>query len=282
LIGAYASPLLVSSQEPNPVAFGAHILVVTAAVMGVARIRGWRWLAIGGIAGSTALALLLLTIPTLTAWFTLGLLLVALFAVHVASLVAGIEARPEPLEDRPAARLAIGAVLGVVLVGVLAILTWDTQVPLLLLVCGLAALMVAAGGIWPALSLIAPFSAVLVIVALLSLRVDFPVIAGITSGLDIRDGLMAPDLGGFVRNSLLVAVPSFLLAVFFGLRAAATAPMDGRATVGRCERHHRPDHGGDLSVDRPVRDPCSHRSRGTGALGDDGRTDGEIRPRQTG
>jgi uncharacterized membrane protein len=232
LIGAYASPLLVSSQEPNPVAFGAHILVVTAAVMGVARIRGWRLLAIGGIAGSTALALLLLTIPTLTAWFTLGLLLVALFAVHVASLVAGIEARPEPLEDRPAARLAIGAVLGVVLVGVFAILTWDTQVPLLLLASGLAALMVAAGGIWPALSLIAPFSAVLVIVALLSLRVDFPVIAGITSGLDIRDGLMAPDLGGFVRNSLLVAVPSVLLAVFLGLRAAATAPwMAGRLSV---------------------------------------------------
>jgi uncharacterized membrane protein len=232
LIGAYASPLLVSSQEPNPVAFGAHILVVTAAVMGVARIRGWRWLAVGGIAGSTALALLLLTIPTLTAWFTLGLLLVALFAVHVASLVAGIEARPEPLEDRPAARLAIGAVLGVVLVGVFAILTWDTQVPLLLLASGLAALMVAAGGIWPALSLIAPFSAVLVIVALLSLRVDFPVIAGITSGLDIRDGLMAPDLGGFVRNSLLVAVPSVLLAVFLGLRAAAKAPwMAGRLSV---------------------------------------------------
>lgn len=225
LIGAYASPLLVSSQEPNPVAFGAHILVVTAAVMGVARIRGWRWLAIGGIAGSTGLALLLLTIGTLTAWLTLGLLLMALLAVHVLSLVAGIEDRPDPIEDRPAARLAVGALLGVVLVAVLAILAWDNQVPLLLLVSGLAALMVAAGGIWPSLSFVAPFSAVLVVVALLSLRIDFPVIPGITSGLDIRDGLMAPDLGGFVRNSLLLAVPSFLLAVFFGLRAAVSAPV---------------------------------------------------------
>ncbi|VVT08473.1 DUF2339 domain-containing protein [Hoeflea sp. EC-HK425] len=232
LVGAYVSPLLVSSQDPNPVAFGAHILVVTAAVMGVARIRGWRWLAIGGIAGSTALALLLLTISTLTAWFALGLLLVALFAVHVISLVAGVEARPDPLEDRPAARLAIGAGLSVVLVGVLAILTWDTQVPLLLLVSGLAALMVAAGGIWPSLSPVAPLSVVLIVVALLSLRIDFPVIAGITSGLDIRDGLMAPDLGGFVRNSLLMAVPSFLLAVFLGLRAAASAPiMAGRLAI---------------------------------------------------
>ncbi|WP_375588018.1 DUF2339 domain-containing protein [Hoeflea alexandrii] len=225
LVGAYVSPLLVSSQDPNPVAFGAHILVVTAAVMGVARIRGWRWLAIGGIAGSTGLALLLLTISTLTAWFTLGLLLVALFAVHVTSLVAGIEDRPDPLEDRPAARLAVGALLCIVMVAVFAVLAWDTQVPLLLLVSGLAALMVGAGGIWPSLSLIAPLSAVLAVVAMLSLRIDFPVIPGITSGLDVRDGLMAPDLGGFVRNSLLLSVPSFLLAVVFGLRAAATAPV---------------------------------------------------------
>ena len=232
LIGAYASPLLVSSQEPNPVAFAAHILVVTAAVMGVARIRRWRWLAIGGIAGSTGLALLLLTIPTLTAWLTLGILLVALLAVHIASLVAGIEARPDPLEDRPAARLAIGAVLGIVLVGVLAIMTWDTQVPLLLLVSGLAALLVAAGGIWPALSPIAPLSAVLIVVTLMSLRIDFPEIAGITSGLDIREGLLAPDVGGFVRSALLLAVPSFLLAVVLGLRAAATAPRAaGRLSV---------------------------------------------------
>lgn len=232
LVGAYASPLLVSSQEPNPVAFAAHILVVTAAVMGVARIRSWRWLAIGGITGSTGLALLLLTIGTLTAWFTLGILLLALFAVHVSSLVAGIETRPDPLEDRPAARLAIGAVLGVVLVGVLAILSWDSQVPLLLLVSGLAALLVAAGGIWPSLSLVVPASAALIVVAQLSLRIDFPVVPGITSGLDIRDGLMAPDVGGFVRDSLLLAVPSFLLAVFLGLRAAATAPgVAGRLSV---------------------------------------------------
>ncbi|MCY0154049.1 DUF2339 domain-containing protein [Hoeflea alexandrii] len=225
LVGAYVSPLLVSSQDPNPVAFGAHILVVTAAVMGVARIRGWRWLAIGGIAGSTGLALLLLTISTLTAWFTLGLLLVALFAVHVTSLVAGIEDRPDPLADRAAARLAVGALLCIVMVAAFAVLAWDTQVPLLLLVSGLAAVMVGAGGIWPSLSLIAPLSAVLAVVAMLSLRIDFPVIPGITSGLDVRDGLMAPDLGGFVRNSLLLSVPSFLLAVFFGLRAAATAPV---------------------------------------------------------
>ena len=127
------------------------------------------------------------------------------------------------------------------MVAVFAVLAWDTQVPLLLLVSGLAAVMVGAGGIWPSLSLIAPFSAVLVVVAMLSLRIDFPVIPGITSGLDVRDGLMAPDLGGFVRNSLLVAVPSLVVAVFFGLRAAATDPiaagrLAGLLLVAGCRR----------------------------------------------
>lgn len=232
LIGAYAAPLLVSSQEPNPVAFAAHILVVTAAVMGVARIRGWQWLAIGGIAGSTVLALLLLTIGTDTARISLGILLAALFAVHIASLVAGIAARPDPLEDRPAFRLALGATLGVVLVAVLAILVWGNQLPLIMLTSGLAVLLVAAAGIWPSVSLVAPLSALLIVAALLSLQLDFPVMAGMTSSLDLRDGVMAPDIGGFVRNSLLLAVPSFLLAVFFGLKAAATAPgMAGRLAL---------------------------------------------------
>jgi uncharacterized membrane protein len=232
LIGAYAAPLLVSSQEPNPVAFAAHILVVTAAVMGVARIRGWHWLAIGGIAGSTILALLLLTIGTDTARISLGILLAALFAVHIASLVAGIAARPDPLEDRRAFRLAIGATLGVVLVAVLAILVWDNQLPLIMLTSGLAVLLVAAAGIWPSVSLVAPLSALLIVAALLSLQLDFPIMAGITSSLDLRDGVMAPDIGGFVRNSLLLAVPSFLLALFFGLKAAATAPgMAGRLAL---------------------------------------------------
>lgn len=231
LIGAYVAPLLVSSQEPNPVAFGSHILVVTAAVMGVARVRGWRWLAIGGIAGSTVLALLLLVIATDAARITLGILLPALFAVHVLSLVTGISERPVPLEDRPMSRLAIAAVLAIMLVSVLGPVRGDDVVSLLL-TSGLGVLLMGAAGVWPSLSLAAPLSAVLIVAAVFSLQIDSPVVAGLSSGLDIRDGLMLPDIGGFVRNSLLLAVPSFLLAVFLGLKAAATAPvMAGRLTL---------------------------------------------------
>jgi uncharacterized membrane protein len=46
LIGAYVTPLLVGSQEPNYWALYVYLAVVTAAAYALARIRMWRWLAI--------------------------------------------------------------------------------------------------------------------------------------------------------------------------------------------------------------------------------------------
>ena len=54
-LGSYVAPLLVSSAEPAPFPVVLHTLAVTAAVLGMARIRGWQWLAVGGIVGSLAL-----------------------------------------------------------------------------------------------------------------------------------------------------------------------------------------------------------------------------------
>ena len=44
-LGSYAAPLLVSSAEPAPFPVVFHTLAVTAAVLGMARIRSWQWLA---------------------------------------------------------------------------------------------------------------------------------------------------------------------------------------------------------------------------------------------
>ncbi|QZO00921.1 DUF2339 domain-containing protein [Chenggangzhangella methanolivorans] len=51
LIGAYATPLLVSSDEPNAIALFAYLLAPTAAAFAVARMRNWPPLALAaGIA----------------------------------------------------------------------------------------------------------------------------------------------------------------------------------------------------------------------------------------
>ena len=50
LVGAYVTPLLVSSVEPNYWALYLYLAVVTAAAFALARVRLWRWLALTAVA----------------------------------------------------------------------------------------------------------------------------------------------------------------------------------------------------------------------------------------
>ena len=50
LVGAYVTPLLVSSDKPSYWALYLYLAVVTGAAFGLARIRLWRWLAVTAIA----------------------------------------------------------------------------------------------------------------------------------------------------------------------------------------------------------------------------------------
>ena len=74
VIGAFATPILVSSKEPDYWALYIYLAVVTAAALGLARIRLWRWLAI-----TTIVFALLWTIPCLGC----GPSMVAPHAFHV-------------------------------------------------------------------------------------------------------------------------------------------------------------------------------------------------------
>ena len=55
LVGAYVTPLLVSTDKPNYWALYIYLAVVTAAAFGLARMRLWRWLAVTAIAFARAL-----------------------------------------------------------------------------------------------------------------------------------------------------------------------------------------------------------------------------------
>ncbi|MDQ0391675.1 DUF2339 domain-containing protein [Labrys monachus] len=54
LVGAYATPLLVSSDEPDPWALASFVIVVTAAAFLLARMRLWRWLAVAATVAAIA------------------------------------------------------------------------------------------------------------------------------------------------------------------------------------------------------------------------------------
>lgn len=59
LLAAYATPLLVSSNEPALLPLVLYLAVVTAATYGVARLRLWRWLAVSATVANILWSLLL-------------------------------------------------------------------------------------------------------------------------------------------------------------------------------------------------------------------------------
>ena len=52
LVGAFLTPLIVSTEQPNYWALYLYLAVVTAASFGLARARLWRWLAVTAVAAS--------------------------------------------------------------------------------------------------------------------------------------------------------------------------------------------------------------------------------------
>ena len=50
VVGAFATPVLVSSDKPDFWALYVYLAIVTAAAFGLARVRLWRWLAVTTIA----------------------------------------------------------------------------------------------------------------------------------------------------------------------------------------------------------------------------------------
>ncbi len=110
-LGSYAAPLLVSSTAPAPFPVVFHVLAVTAAVLGMARIREWRWLAVGGVAASLVWGLLVGEIRD-PATIPAELLLVAgLVAIYVGGFLAG--AAPTALRDRAPDLYPLAALAGV-------------------------------------------------------------------------------------------------------------------------------------------------------------------------
>ncbi|MGX9392280.1 DUF2339 domain-containing protein [Nitrobacteraceae bacterium UC4446_H13] len=117
VVGAFATPVLVSSERPEFWALYIYIAIVTAAAFGLARIRLWRWLAI-----TTVVFALLWTIPCLDC----GPSMIAPHAFHVivgfalaavlvvCGLLFGPPAEPdkvEPVSSSALAAYALGATM---------------------------------------------------------------------------------------------------------------------------------------------------------------------------
>lgn len=117
VVGAFATPVLVSSERPDFWALYIYLAIVTAAAFGLARVRLWRWLAI-----TTTVFALLWTIPCLDCGPSMvmphafhvivGFVLAALLVI--CGLLFGPPAEPgkvEPVSSGALATYVLGATM---------------------------------------------------------------------------------------------------------------------------------------------------------------------------
>lgn len=224
VLGAYATPALVSSQSPNSLALAGHVLVVTLAVLGIARIREWLWLGLAGVIAATL-------------WT-----MAAAFASDAGSGIAGLamvcglalifmmafawnlhETFRQPADQKPD---LVPATLSASLIALAFLfqIAVNSDLPLIPTAIGLTLILMAAAAYWPALAAIALTSAIAALLAVAAAELPWAIVDGLTQTADIRYGLVPPDTSAYVRDALFIAAPAVLLATFGSLRLAAPAP----------------------------------------------------------
>ena len=95
LVGAYVTPVLVSTEEPSYWALYLYLAVVTAAAFALARMRLWRWLAITAVAFSAGWILPGLAHAAMESTVPHAFYVVVGFALAAAMIVSGLAFGPD-------------------------------------------------------------------------------------------------------------------------------------------------------------------------------------------
>ena len=236
LVGAYATPLLVSSEQPNLAILATYLVVVTAAAFGLARLRQWRWLAIAAAIAAIGWGLLMTTAGSDTlvdAVYALALMMLALVF-----LVVDVHGPDEEAERPDLLATLVGAGIALLLVADAGVHAFATTSIVAALVAG--ALLLAAAWRYDAVAPLAGVAAGLVTALLFfwpaasqaaaepttyvvdAVAAYFPLPSTITSFASVA----AVGIAGLIGAALA------LLARRREAGAAATAAMLGAATAG--------------------------------------------------
>jgi uncharacterized membrane protein len=229
-VGSYAAPLLVSSTEPAPLPVVFHTLAVTAAVLGMARIRGWRWLAIAGIVASLAWGVLVAQIDVPTTTPAELLLAAGLAVIYVGAFLFG--AAPTSLRDRAPDLYPLGALLGLSLLS-LHYVNVDSLYPALVAGIVLSGVLGAVATRWTGVAAAALLAGAVAVITVMLI----PAPAALDLGL-MRVGdfeWQRLDEAGLGRFALKAAAIGFVVGVgcFLSADNAATrAPMSAGYFAG--------------------------------------------------
>jgi uncharacterized membrane protein len=224
VVGAFVTPLLVSSDRPDFWALYIYIAVVTAASFALARIRLWRWLAIATIVLGVLWTLVAMGVPGLLAPHAFSVIagFVLAAALVVSGLLFGPTTRPGKVE--PISSVALGAYLLTATILVVAYRHADASIVVFAL---LIAATVAAAWRSDAVAGALPAAAVFVGLVFLSWVVrsnpDWLVVPG-----GAMPGIGPDAIDGSVSTHLTTAL---LFAAGFGLSGFLAQGRSPNATV---------------------------------------------------
>lgn len=223
VLGSYAAPLLVSSAEPKPFPVVLHTLIVTAAVLAMARIRNWRWLAIAGVVASLVWGVLVGLIENVNSAAAQLLLLAGLTAIYVASLIAGSE--PAALRDRAPNILGLASLAGIAALSVYFVHTNAPVYPPLVSGIVLVGAFGAVASRWTAAAGAVGIAGILAVVTVMILPAPAsePLEWMRLGALQWR--ILGPEgLGAFALKAAAIALVVGLGGFWSAERAAAPAP----------------------------------------------------------
>jgi uncharacterized membrane protein len=224
LIGAFLTPLIVATEEPNYWALYLYLAIVTAASFGLARARLWRWLAVTAVVASVLWALpgigdiaaLTPHVFHIAAGFTLAALLI------VSGLLFGPDAAPGEIDA-----VSSGTLAAYLLASMLLVLATGHDTLALTLFVVLVAATVAIAWRTDAASAAVPAAALLVTLIFLQWSFNFNVAElAIVSGA-VPDSAWQPDR--FLFGSPLMLGGAF--ALLFGASGFLAQSREARPIV---------------------------------------------------
>ena len=223
LIGAFVTPLIVSTETPNYLALYLYLAVVTAAAFALARARLWRWLAVSAVVASV-----LWTLPGIG---ELDSLPEHVFHVATGFVLSALLIVSGFLFGPPSARgeidlVSSGALGAYLLAAMLLVLATGHDSLALLLFCVLVVGTLAIAWRTDAAALAVPLAALFVAAIFWHWSIDFDVaLLGLPNG-PVPDSLWKPE-------HYLFGTPLTLGAAFGALFLAAGFLAQGPGERGR-------------------------------------------------
>lgn len=223
LLGAYAAPLLTASETPNHTALMLHVLVVTASVMAVARIRQWRWLAYGAVVGAIVWSVVILFSGGPTSDTAMVIQLVGIGLIFAVGFGWWPGAPIFAIEDMEGDRVGLQAFIALVVVTFVYCFALSGSAAMVL---GLLMAVVYVGGaiVFPGLARIAPWAALILVALAGALDLSITVDPSIFDDRPYTGTPVPPDIAAYLTAWLGAAVPAGLLALFGAWRAGGEAP----------------------------------------------------------